>query len=311
MLAHAIFNFAGDCMHGGNASFGRYAARHRLTKHPMRNIALLLLLSLLNGCTHSTPSQTTAQPNVHVLPMQMTIPGLDRQRTIRIYLPPDYDESDRKYPVLYMQDAQNLFDDATASSGEWGVDESLNALAKARKLELIVVGIDHGGDKRMQELSAWDNAEYGKSEGKQYASFIVDVLKPYIDQHYRTLADRRHTGIMGASMGGLMAHYAIYRYPQIFGRAGIFSPSYWYAPQVFEFTASAPLPTDAKLYFYVGRMECFCNNVPDVQRMVAQIEQSGFPKKNIAVEIKWWARHNEAAWGNAFPHAAAWLFAED
>src|ERR1700739_4061158 len=87
----------------------------------------------------------TAQPNVHVLPVPFTIPGLNRERTVRLYLPPRYEQSSRRYPVLYMHDGQNLFDDATAYAGEWGVDETLNGLARSRGLELIVVGIDNGG----------------------------------------------------------------------------------------------------------------------------------------------------------------------
>ena len=193
-------------------------------------LALACGLLALPAWTDEPPAAAkpgTAQPNVHVLPTPFLIPGLNRERTVRIYLPPGYEQGTRRYPVLYMHDGQNLFDDATAYAGEWGIDETLNELAKSRGLELIVVGIDNGGAERIHELNAWDNPQFGKGEGEQYTAFIVEVLKPWIDQHYRTRPDRRHTAIMGSSMGGLISSYAISRYPQVFGKAGIFSPAYW------------------------------------------------------------------------------------
>jgi predicted alpha/beta superfamily hydrolase len=250
----------------------------------------------------------TASPNVQVLPTPFTIAGLNRQRSVRIYLPPDYAKTRRRYPVLYMHDAQNLFDDATAFSGEWNVDEVLDTLAKSRGLELIVVGIDNGGEHRLHELSAWDNPKYGKGEGKQYTAFIVDVLKPYIDTHYRSKADRSNTAIMGSSLGGLISHYAIFQYPEVFGKAGIFSPSYWYAPEVFAFSAARPLPLDAKVYFYAGGREGD-EMLPQFNRMVALLQQPAQRHATFLVSINPSAQHNEAAWRAEFPRAVSWLFA--
>lgn len=254
------------------------------------------------------PRPSTAQPNVHVLPTPFVIPGLDRRRTVRIYLPPDYQGSSRRYPVLYMHDGQNLFDEATAYVGEeWGVDEALNALAGSRGLRLIVVGIDNGGADRIHELNAWDSQEFGKGEGEQYMAFVVNVLKPWVDQHYRTRPDRRHTAIMGSSMGALISSYALGRYPEVFGGAGIFSPAYWLAPQVFDYTASHPPPPAARLYFYAGGSESE-SMLPDLKRMVALLRRAGLPDRNLEVEINPVGRHNEAAWRAAFPRAVAWLF---
>jgi alpha-glucosidase len=280
-----------------------------------RHLACLFALGLLaagggraeeaNAGTAPAPKPSTAQANVHVLPA-LTIPGLGRQRQIRIYLPPDYDASERRYPVLYMHDGQNLFDAATGFAGEWEVDETLNSLARDG-LELIVVGVDNGGEHRMQELTAWDNAKFGKAEGDAYLEFIVDVVKPYIDEHYRTKSDRPHTAIMGSSLGGLISHYAIYRYPQVFGMAGLFSPSYWYAPDVYTYTAAHALPRDAKLYFYCGGKEDE-SMLGKMNRMVSLVRNSGLPGDHIAVAVEVAAKHNEAAWARAFPRAVAWLF---
>src|ERR1700739_1006424 len=178
------------------------AARSRGTKYPWLAAACNVLPLSGGGAAAEEPRPGTAQPNVYVLPAPFVIPGLNRERTVRIYLPPGYERSTRRYPALYMHDGQNLFDEATAYIGrEWGVDETLNALAKSRGLKVIVVGIDKGGVERCRGLKPGGNPEFGKGEGEQYMAFVVDVLKPWVDQHYRTEPDRRHTAIMGSSMG--------------------------------------------------------------------------------------------------------------
>ncbi len=250
--------------------------------------------------------ESTAQPNVIILDKQFEMPGLDRNRQIRIYLPPNYKKSDKKYPVLYMHDAQNLFDDATAYSGEWGVDESLNELAKASGPELIVVGIDNGGEKRMNELSPWENKEFGKAEGKEYMEFIVNQIKPYIDTTYRTLSDRDNTAIMGSSMGGLISHYAIHKYPAVFGKAGIFSPSFWYSKKVYSFTKDNPAPKDSRLFFVVGKKEG--TMVPMAKKMYNQIVSSKHPSDNIIITIDPEGIHSEGSWKKQFTPAIQWLF---
>ena len=284
--------------------------RSRLAQNIGCALAVLagLLLSRTAGADPPpVAGRSTAQPNVHVLPAPFTIPGLNRPRTMRIYLPPGYEHAKRRYPVLYMHDGQNLFDDATAYAGEWGVDESLNALARTRGLELIVVGIDNGGALRIHELNAWDNPETGPGEGAQYMSFIVEVLKPWVDEHYRTRPDRAHTAIMGSSMGGLISSYAISRYSQVFGLAGIFSPAYWLAPQVFAATEAQPPPPRERIYFYAGGSESE-SMVPDLKRMVALLRRSGVPDANLAVHVDPIGRHNEAAWRAEFPRAIEFLF---
>src|SRR5579862_4607712 len=206
-----------------------------------------------------------------------------------------------------MHDGQNLFDDATAYAGEWGVDEALNALARERGLRLIVVGIDNGGADRIHELNAWDNPEFGRGEGEAYMAFIVGVLKPWIDQHYRTRPGREHTAIMGSSMGGLISTYALNRYPQVFGMAGIFSPAYWLAPAVFDDTAAHPPAAAARIYFYAGGSESL-SMVPDTERMFTLLRRAGLPAGNLRLNVIPVGRHNEAAWRAEFPRAITWLF---
>jgi predicted alpha/beta superfamily hydrolase len=276
----------------------------------IKNTSIPLLIALLSlfavGCTQA-PREPSATDNVQVLPVSFWMDGLERERQVRLYLPPNYANSGKKYPVLYMHDAQNLFDDATSYAGEWGVDESLNELARTKGLEIIVVGIDNGGDKRMNELSPWPNKRFGEAEGKQYMGFITEVVKPYIDTNFRTMSAREHTAIMGSSMGGLISHYAIHEHATVFSKAGIFSPSYWYSQTVFEYTREQQVPRDARLYVMLGSEEGD-GMVADADRMQRQLKVQGHPRENTLFKTVLGGQHSEAFWRNEFPEAIQWLF---
>ena len=153
-----------------------------------------------------------------------------------------------------MQDGQNLFDDFESFSGEWGVDELMDSLIAAKVKPSIIVGISNGKN-RLNEYNPYDNEKFGAGTGKAYAEFLVKDLKPYIDSAYRTLPGRESTTIAGSSMGGLISYYAALAYPEVFGRAGIFSPSFWIAPQVNELTDSLAPGLNTKLFFSMGRNE--------------------------------------------------------
>lgn len=258
-----------------------------------------------------SPKASTALPGVSLLGSPVDMPGLDRKRQLRLYLPPGYASSGKRYPVLYMHDGQNLFDNATAYAGEWKVDETLDALAKEGKLELIVVGIDNGQEKRMTELNAWDNARIGKGEGREYTDFIVRTVKPMIDRNYRTLPDRAHTAIMGSSMGGLASHYALVQYPEVFSKAGVFSPAYWTAGQsVFDFVSTKPAPKDARMFLLMGGKEGPQMNA-DVKRMAEVVKKTGHPAANTVLKIVPAAEHNEAFWAGELREALLWMFAPE
>ena len=255
---------------------------------------------------HPAPA-STATAGVSVWPERVAMPGLGRDRSIRMYLPPSYATSTKRYPVLYIHDGQNLFDAATSYAGEWGVDETLDGLAQSKGLEIIVVGIDNGGEKRMTELNAWDHPRFGHAEGRQYMDFIVNTLKPLVDANYRTLAGRENTGIMGSSMGGLISQYAILQYPQVFSKAGIFSPAYWTGLAVFDMTAKHPPAADARLALYMGGAEG--DAVAVYERMLAQLKVQGHPASQTWARLTPQAQHNEAAWRAEFGAAVQWLFA--
>lgn len=269
-------------------------------------LTFLCVACFFSACEEQQ-KQATATENVQVLPYQFLMPDLDRKRTVRLYLPPSYDGSTKSYPVIYMHDGQNLFDDLTSYAGEWGIDESLNILATDQGLEFIVVGIDNGGDFRMNELSPWPNDRFGEAQGKQYMDFIVEVVKPYIDTNFRTKPDRLHTAIMGSSMGGLISHYAMHEYSNIFSKAGIFSPSYWYSQDVFAFTKFKKAKLDARLYVMFGDSEGN-GMIADTDTMQRQLKQQGHPKQNTLFKRVAGGEHNELLWGGEFSEAVKWLF---
>jgi len=276
--------------------------------HSNRWTALLVFLGLA-ACGAEAPPPSSASDGVEILP-SLTMNKLGRERAIRIYLPPDYSLGDRRYPVVYMHDGQNLFDDATSYSGEWGVDESLDELAATSSLALIVVGIDNGGEKRMNELSPWPNANVGDAEGEDYMDFIVNQLKPMVDQKYRTLSDRDNTAILGSSMGGLISHYAITHYPNIFSKAGIFSPSYWFSPEVYKYTRERPPTDDARLYLMIGEREGE-ESIDDLLTMAKELLELGHPPNNLHTEVVPDGEHHETLWRAHFALAIKWLFAAD
>lgn len=243
--------------------------------------------------------------NVHIFDEAFYMPQLQRSRRIWLYLPPDYSSSRNSYPVLYMHDGQNLFDAATAFGGEeWGVDETMDTV----KNKCIIVGIDNGGAKRINEYNFYDTDEHGAGEGRAYVSFIVDTLKPCIDKTYRTLPGRGHTFTAGSSLGALISFYAAFYYPQVFGGAGIFSPAFWIVPHIAEemkAKAEENRQFAQRFYFYAGEKEE--KLITEKTGMITDLLKP-FPHYTIKKVLDPGGSHSEATWRAAFPHFYHWLF---
>jgi predicted alpha/beta superfamily hydrolase len=235
---------------------------------------------------------------------KFNIPQLGKQRIIRIYLPKSYSSSNRSYPVIYMQDAQNLFKSNTEIKSTWAVDSILNSLPADK--QCIIVGIDHAGKDRITEYDPYDST-YGKGNGTDYTRFLAKTLKPYIDAHYRTKRQARYTAIAGSSMGSLLAMYAAIKYPETFGYAGIFSPSFWIAPQIYTDTKASTLNKKAGFYLTCGDKESV-EEVKDVNKMDSLLHAKGFSLKQVPpIKINEGAKHNEMQWREAFPGFYNWL----
>ena len=153
-----------------------------------RNIIVVLFLIF---CLIDVYSQLTTKPRYSTF--EIDAPQLNCKRKIWIYLPLDYDKSTKKYPVIYMHDGQNLFDAKTSYAGEWNVDETLDSI----KAKVIVVGIENGGDKRMDELTPFKNEKHGGGNADKYLDFLVKTLKPHIDKNYRTKTSAKTLAFLG------------------------------------------------------------------------------------------------------------------
>ncbi|HMO33324.1 MAG TPA: alpha/beta hydrolase-fold protein [Lacibacter sp.] len=263
------------------------------------------LLITVGGWTDAFPQRppvTTRSKNVFVADTAFFMPQLNRHRRIWVYLPEDYAISNKRYPVLYLQDGQNLFDALTASFGEWGVDEVFDALPSPQRC--IVVGVDHGGTHRLTEYHPWDS-RFGKGEGEAYTRFLAETLKPFIDRTYRTRPEKRATSIGGSSMGGLLAFYAALRFPDVYGGALVFSPSLWVAPQLRAMVATTPAHSFPALYLLAGELESD-NMVLDVKELATDLERRGLAKK-LRVRVVADGRHHESFWQRELPDAWRWL----
>jgi predicted alpha/beta superfamily hydrolase len=265
-------------------------------------------LSILSWEDTGGTGGSTAAPNVEVLDDDFYIPQLNRTRRIWLYLPPGYDTSAKRYPVLYMHDGQNLFDDQTSFTGEWKVDEALNTLHTQGDYGCIVVGIDNGGTSRLDEYSPWVNAQYGGGQGDAYVQFIAETLKPHIDSLYRTLSGRLSTGIMGSSMGGLVSMYAFSERQDVFSRAGIFSPAFWFAGNnSANHTAANPKEGDARVYFLAGGQEP-ASVTQNMQTVATALLTAGFGTDEQYFLVEPDGQHSEWFWAREFPDAYQWLF---
>ncbi len=250
----------------------------------------------------------TAAPNVFVLDDDFYMPQLKRKRRIWVYLPPDYATAKKRYPVLYMHDGQNLFDNESSSFGEWQVDEALNQLFNQGDYGCIVVGIDNGGSKRLDEYSPWKNPEYGGGEGAQYLDFIVKTLKPHIDSTYRTLPDCETTGIAGSSMGGLISMYAITERPEVFCKAGVFSPAFWFAGNsVADDVRAHPKRYPSKVYFLAGGNEPEYVET-DIIKVGNAMLSAGYMPQDIYMTVPPDGQHSEWFWQREFAAAYRWMF---
>jgi predicted alpha/beta superfamily hydrolase len=254
--------------------------------------------------------QHTAASNVSILSDNFSIPQLNKTRRIWLYLPPDYNNSTKNYPVIYMHDAQNLFDAYYSFSGEWEVDESLNLLFNQGDYGAIVVGIDNGGASRIDEYSPWLNPNYGGGDGDLYMQFIVNTLKPYIDQNYRTKSNRENTAMIGSSMGGLISFYGGIEFQSAFSKLGIFSPSFWFSNQVYTHVTQNPASDNMRIYFVAGSQES-TSMVPNINQMTTTLTNAQFDAEEIQTVIKIDGQHSEWFWKREFPAAYKWLFQDN
>jgi len=269
----------------------------------------------IDGWLDDYPKKHTATQNVHVLDTAFFIPQLNTKRRIWIYFPRGYTSTKKHYPVMYLQDGQNLFDEMTSAYGEeWGVDECLDSLIEKGKPACIIVGIDNGAATRMNEYNPYEftlkDSTISKTflpQGNEYLNFLTKTLKPFIDKKYRTLSSKENTIIAGSSMGAVISYYAAIKYPEVFGKAGFFSPAFHTAPQIKQLTDSISNKVNSKFFFYIGEKEGAAY-VTDMKEIAEKL--GGHSNAMIYSVIDTEGEHNEKAWRKWFAEFYNWMMAD-
>ncbi|MEZ4518887.1 MAG: alpha/beta hydrolase-fold protein [Chloroflexota bacterium] len=250
---------------------------------------------------------------------------LENSRDILLYLPPSYETGRGRYPVIYMHDGQNLFDPATSFAGEWGVDETMEYLAYTEGIEAIIVGVPNMGRHRLDEYSPFVEPRLGGGDGDSYLAFLAHTLKPLIDRDFRTLPGREATGLMGSSMGGLISLYGYFALPDVFGLAGVMSPSLWFGHEaIYDYVEAADY-VPGRIYLDAGTRELgedLHNGLPHratssrkyyagVRRMKRILIRKGFrPTIDLLHVEEKWAGHGESSWARRLPDAIRFLLAD-
>jgi len=326
-----------------------------------RITGLFLLVSFLLAFTVPTADASAANLGVsstgleHLILQQEDDDRLDEfpldapqlqvsQRTIQVYLPPDYYESEKSYPVIYLHDGGLLFNPPTSRDCHY--DEKLDSLFENGKIEgIIAVGI-FSSSNRWDEYSPWVNdnmhawivpqkAETSEGgEGDAYLDFIINTLKPKIDSSYRTLTDRENTAIGGFSMGGLISLYAGLNRPDIFSKVLAVSPAVWFAEsgatwlsdnQLINYINTIEVPQDVAFYIDIGTNEWEGEPVNAIDALgnpltypyvwvdgadavFNALEARQVPENNLILVVDEGGIHEPSSWAGRFGKAIRWLF---
>ncbi|PWA05959.1 alpha/beta hydrolase [Flavobacterium psychrotolerans] len=253
------------------------------------------------------PFKPNFLPKVHLISEEFEIPQLNKTRRIWALLPHDYETSLEHYPVMYLQDAQNLFNE-NAQYGNWEIDKKLAVMSEYNIGKIIIIAIEHAEEDRIKEYNVGKTI-LGVGQGKKYIRFITDTLKPFIDKKFRTKSEREFTGIGGSSMGGLVSIFSGLMYPEVYGKLMIFSPSLWVIPKRdfanIDFSESG----DTKIYLYAGgdESETMIEHVKKFRKKMIKNEFVS-NKMKINLSINMLGKHNETYWSDEFPKAIEWLF---
>jgi predicted alpha/beta superfamily hydrolase len=241
-------------------------------------------------------------------------------RFLRVWLPPGYEDaqnSEKYYPVLYLNDGQNLFEAATSFGGvEWGVDETADRLIREGAVPaMIVVGLDNAGKDRLREYTPHRSMHPVtlRAHGRRYPDFLMKEVMPFVEQTYRVATSPENTGLGGSSLGALIALYTVMARPGVFGRLLLESPSLWASNRQAIKESRTVRVWPERIVLAVGTAEAGSVErdrtvVDDVRELEAILRRAVLSEKRLRVAIKDGAGHNEAAWAERFPGALRFLF---
>ena len=241
-------------------------------------------------------------------------------RFIRVWLPPGYDEPSeqaRRYPVLYLNDGQNLFEPALSFTGiEWQVDETADQLIREGVIDpMIVVGIDNGAKDRFREYMPHRSLQpmMLRVQGRRYPDFLIKEVMPFVADRYRVATGPDNTGLGGSSLGALIALYTALAWPGVIGRLLLESPSLWASNRQLIREVRARKDWPDRIFLATGTEEAGRPDrnqsvVDDVRELAGILGRAGLSEKRLRVMIENGATHHESAWARRFPEALAFLF---
>jgi enterochelin esterase-like enzyme len=241
-------------------------------------------------------------------------------RFLRVWLPPGYDDAenhDRRYPVLYLNDGQNLFESSAAFAGvEWQVDETADRLIREGTVPpMIIVGIDNTGRERLREYMPHRSMHpmMLRVQGRYYPDFLMKEVMPFVGQTYRIATGPENTGLGGSSLGALIALYTASVRPGVIGRLLLESPSLWASGRQSIKESRMVREWPERIFLAAGTSETGSSErsqtvVDDVRELAAILRRAVLSEKRLRLVIKDGAGHNEAAWADRFPEALQFLF---
>jgi enterochelin esterase-like enzyme len=241
-------------------------------------------------------------------------------RFIRVWLPPAYDAPEnagRHYPVLYLNDGQNLFEASTAFGGvEWQVDETADRLIHEGAVPpMIVVGIDNTGEERLREYMPHRSLHPRmlRVQGKHYPDFLMKEVMPFVEQNYRVATRPEDTGLGGSSLGALISLYTAIERPGIFGRLLLESPSLWASNRQLIKESRSVRIWPERIFLAAGTAEAGSVErnrtvVDDVRELAAILRRAVLSERRLRLVITEGAGHTEGAWAERFPEALQFLF---
>ena len=241
-------------------------------------------------------------------------------RFLRVWLPPGYDNptsADRHYPVLYLNDGQNLFEAAISFTGvEWQVDETGERLIRERVVPpMIIVGIDNGGKDRIREYMPHRSLQpmMLRVQGTRYPTFLFKEVMPFIAGNYRVANGPENTGLGGSSLGALIALYTAAVRPGMIGRLLLESPSLWASNRQLIRLSRSVKRWPERVFLATGTAEAGRKDkdqsmVDDVREQAAILRRAGLDDTRLRLVVEDGGTHHESAWARRFPQALAFLF---
>ena len=240
---------------------------------------------------------------------------LSKKRDLIVYLPGIYEKRpDLHFPVLYLEDGQNLFDPATSfiPGVYWRVGETADALIAQGAIQpLVIVGIYNTGKQRLNEYTPTRDRKLGGGKADKYGRLLVEELQPFIESRYRIAQGPANKGLGGSSLGGLLTIYLGMQYPQVFGKLAVLSPSVWWNQRaILKSVARAKLPEQRpRIWLDVGTNEGGTRTVENVTSLRDALVQKGWREnRDLHFEIFPGAQHNEAAWAQRVSPFLQFLF---